>query len=47
MPDLVHVCLAAVDMENMVGHESALCAQNGKVNWRYYNNLKMGISITY
>jgi len=47
MADLVHVCSVAVYMERVVGHDSALCVQNGKENWRYYKNLKEGISITY
>ena len=37
-PDLVHVFSVAVDVECMVGHDSALCVQNGKENWRYYKN---------
>ena len=40
MPGLVHVFSVAVDMERMVGHDSALCAHNGKDNWRYYKNIK-------
>jgi len=32
MPDFVHVCSVAVDMERMVRHDSALRVKNGKEN---------------